>query len=118
MNWLLMAGAGASAFAALVGAGLIIVKAFVKAVEAIVRPEFDALREQHGSMQSRFTSSQIEQDEEWYAELKMLGARFTELADGVMWLEMEMKPNHGSSLRDAIDRIEKRLEHHIESKTD
>ncbi len=115
MNWLLMAGAGATAFAALVGAGLIIVKAFVKAVEAIVRPEFDSLRTQHESLSTRFAHSQSEQDEEWSGELRLLRQRVTELADGVTWLEHELKPNHGTSLRDAVDRIEGRLESHITS---
>jgi predicted thioredoxin/glutaredoxin len=113
MNGLLMAGAIASAFAAMVGAGLIVVKAFVKAVEAIVRPEFDALREQHILLSSKFKTSQSEQDEEWYGELKMVRERMTDFADHVYWLQSELKPNHGSSLRDAIDRIEKRLEQHI-----
>jgi len=110
-----MLGAAATAFAALVGAGLIVVKAFVKAVEAIVRPEFRALHEQHELLSSRFTSSQDEQDEEWYGELKLVRIRVTELADTVFWLQSELKPNHGSSLRDAIDRIERRLEGHIAS---
>lgn len=109
MNGLLMAGAAASAFAALVGAGLIIVKAFVKAVEAIVRPEFESLRLQHSAMNVQFADSQSEQDEEWAAEVKQIRLRVTELADTVLWLQSELKPNHGSSLRDAIDRIEKRL---------
>jgi predicted nuclease with TOPRIM domain len=114
MNGLLMAGAAATAFAALVGAGLIVVKAFVKAVESAVRPEFDSLREQHERLASRFESSQAEQDEEWYGELREVRSRITQLADGVFWLESELKPDHGSSLRDAIDRIERRLTEHVE----
>ena len=110
-----MAGAAATAFAALVGAGLLIVKAFVKSVEAIVRPEFQALHEQHERLSDRFKLSQDEQDEEWYGELKLVRQRVTELADHVYWMHSELKPNHGTSLRDAIDRIEKRLEGHIES---
>lgn len=115
MNWLLMAGAGATAFAALIGAGLIIIKAFVKAVEAIVRPEFITLREQHVGLSTRFVSSQSEQDEEWYAEFRQVGSQFKQLAETVRWLETELKPNHGTSLRDAIDRIEGRLKHHIDN---
>jgi predicted thioredoxin/glutaredoxin len=115
MNWLLMAGAAATAFAALVGAGVIVVKAFVKAVEAIVRPEFHALHEQHERLALRFSTSQNEQDEEWYGELKLVRERVTELSDHIFWMQSELKPNHGSSLRDAIDRIEKRLETHIKS---
>jgi hypothetical protein len=110
-----MLGAAATAFAALVGAGLIVVKAFVKSVEAIVRPEFDSLRAQHDNLSSRFAASQHEQDEEWYGELKLVRERVTELSDHVFWMQSELKPNHGSSLRDAIDRIEKRLEGHIDS---
>jgi hypothetical protein len=115
MNGLLMAGAAAGAFAAVVGAGLIIVRAFVKAVESIVRPEFLALHKQHERLAIRFANSQSEQDEEWSGELRQLRNRVTELADGVFWLESELRPNHGSSLRDAVDRIERRLEHHIEN---
>lgn len=114
MSGLLMAGAAATAFAAVVGAGLIIVRAFVRAVEAIVRPEFSALHEQHERLSSKFAGSQAEQDEEWSGELRQLRDRVTELADGVFWLESELRPNHGSSLRDAVDRIERRLEQHIE----
>jgi hypothetical protein len=108
-----MAGAIAGAFAAIVGAGMIIVKAFVKAVEAIVRPEFDRIHDQHDSLGLRMTASQVEQDEEWYAEVKQVRLRVTDLADTVYWLQQELKPNHGSSLRDAVDRIEQRLERHL-----
>lgn len=115
MNWFLMAGAAATAFAALVGAGLIIVKAFVKAVETVVYPEFLALRRQHEELTTNFRDSQSEQDEEWSAELSELRERVETLAANFQWLKTELKPNHGSSLRDAIDRIENRLQTHLET---
>lgn len=116
MNGLLMAGAAATAFAALVGAGLIVIKAFVKAVESIVGPEFESLRNQHEGLNLRFANSQSEQDEEWSGGLRMVRQRVTELSDTVLWLQSELKPNHGTSLRDAVDRIERRLEQHIDHK--
>ena len=116
MNGFLMAGSVAGAFAALVGAGLLIVKAFVKAVTAIVTPEFAKLHSQHESLSLRFTASQVEQDEEWYGELRMVRQRVTDLSDTILWLQSELKPNHGTSLRDAVDRIERRLEQHIDHK--
>ena len=118
MNGLLMAGSVAGAFAALVGAGLLIVKAFVKAVTAIVTPEFAKLHSQHESLSLRLTASQVEQDEEWYAEVRQVRLRVTELADTVYWMQKELKPNSGASLRDAIDRIDSRLEGHISSQVD
>lgn len=115
MNWLLMGGAAAGAFAAIVGAGLILVKAFVKAVETVVYPEFLALRHQHEELTNSFRNSQSEQDEEWSAELTELRERVETLAANFEWLKTELKPNHGSSLRDAIDRIESRLQTHLET---
>jgi predicted nuclease with TOPRIM domain len=104
-----MAGAAATAFAALAGAGMIVVKAFMKAVEAVVHPEFLALHQQHENLTGHFLSSQEEQDEEFYTELSELRGRVDELAENFLWLKRELKPNSGTSLRDAIDRIESRL---------
>lgn len=109
MNWFLMAGAAATAFAALVGAGMIVVKAFSKAVETVVYPEFRALRNQHVELTRTFMTSQQEQDEEFGQELNELRHRVDTLTENFDWLKKELKPNSGSSLRDAVDRIESRL---------
>lgn len=109
MNSLLMAGAAASAIAALFGVGLLVVKAFVKAVEAIVGPEFASLQDRHGALNESLFRSQSEQDEEWADELRRVHGCVADLAKTVGWLEQELRPNHGTSLRDAIDRIEKHL---------
>lgn len=115
MNWLLMGGAAAGAFAAIVAAGLILVKAFVKAVETVVYPEFLILRKQHEHLTGSFLRSQEEQDEDWERDLTELRDRVETLAENFQWLKTELKPNHGSSLRDAIDRIESRLQTHLET---
>ena len=40
--------------------------------------------------------------------------RLHRMLDVLDFVEAELKPNHGSSLRDAIDRLEKDLREHIE----
>lgn len=95
------------------GAGAVIVKVFVKAVESVVGPQFDAIRKQQEKSSLRFENGQYEQDEEWYGELREVRRRITELADAVFWLESELKPNHGSSLRDAVDRLERMMAEHL-----
>ena len=39
--------------------------------------------------------------------------RLHRIIDVLDFMEAELKPNHGSSLRDAIDRVEKDLADHI-----
>lgn len=116
MNAYTMVVAIAAGIVSIAGAGAVIVKAFVRAVEAIVRPEFDALRQGHADLASRMQQSQSEQDEDFSSEVRSVKHRLEDLASSVSWLEAEMRPNHGSSLRDAVDRLERMLSEHVTAK--
>lgn len=41
--------------------------------------------------------------------------RLNDIESKIHWIELELKPNHGSSLRDAINRIEQRVDY-VESR--
>lgn len=52
--------------------------------------------------------------EDWYGQTARTGhASVPGVLDRLAAIEAEFQPDHGSSLRDAIDRVERRLDAHI-----
>lgn len=98
------------------GAGAIVVKAFVRAVRAVVEPKFDRLERSHDQFAALMDKQQSEQDEDFASGIRSLRERLEDLTSSVRWLEAEMRPNHGTSLRDAVDRLEQMLAQHVAAK--
>lgn len=101
-------GLVAAAIVAVGGAAKVIVSAFVKAVEAAVGPRFDEL-------ERRMSESDRNHDEELDDEMSWVKVRLDQLSSSVSYLESELQPNHGSSLRDAVDRLERMMLDHIDA---
>ena len=97
------------------GAGAVLVKAFVRAVKATVEPRFERLEQSHNRFAELMERQQTEQDEDFYSEVRSIKVRLDDLSGSVGWLEQEMRPNHGSSLRDAVDRLERMMTEHLDA---
>lgn len=96
MDPLLMVGAWAGAVIATVGAGRLLVAAFVRAVGAAVSDEF-----------RKVWSELSDQDEWFHQELREVRQAVTEVSE-------QLRPNGGGSLRDSIDRLELMLREHVD----
>lgn len=110
VEWVILVAGGIVTVSAAVA---VLIKMFVKAVEAVVGPKFEALEESHREFASTFSGQQQEQDEDFYGEIQYIKGRLDDLTGSVRWLEDEMKPNHGTSMRDAVDRLEQMMLDHI-----
>ena len=91
-----MVGAWAGAVIATVGAGRLLVAAFVRAVRATVGDEF-----------RKVWRELADQDEWFHAELREVRAAVDEVRE-------QFRPNGGSSLRDSVDRLEQMLREHVD----
>jgi len=89
MDPLLMVGGWATAIAATIGAGHLIVRLFVKAVRAALFEQTQGFKDD------------LETLEEWWVE------RLEQIEDRLDRIDRELRPNGGASLRDTVDRLEK-----------
>lgn len=109
-EWVVLFSGGIVTISAAVA---VLIKVFVKAVDAVVAPRFERLEQSHSEFVESVKGQQQEQDEDFYGEIQYIKGRLDDMSGSVRWLEDEMKPNHGSSLRDAVDRLERMMTDHI-----
>lgn len=98
--------------ASIVTAGTVIFMFFKKGFAVFKKfihflDDFNGEEERPGSPRRPGMSERIGNVEEYISDMK---EKFQDINDKVSFIEKELHPNHGSSMRDAIDRIQMRID--------